>query len=199
MVTSFVSVVPDVLVSSPVVPVSSPIVPDVLVSSPEAPVVPVSSPLVPVVPVSSSGPDSPTVNTLPVQDVPCDLSSTTTYRDRWKIDCRVPPNIWKVIPLEPVSNYISSSPQSTSTRYDHLAHDPRLFFAGAPSSYIEHPLAATLQSTINLCRKNQQARYQRRLLPIGNNTIVKEERCYLPDGTIMELRDIWTKDATKEE
>jgi hypothetical protein len=48
-------------------------------------------------------------------------------------------------------------------------------------------------------RKNQQARYQRRLLPIGNNTIVKEERCYLPDGTIMELRDIWTKDATKEE
>ena len=88
-------VVPDVLVSSPVVPVSSPIVPDVLVSSPE----------VPVVPVSSTGPDSPTVNTLPVQDVPCDLSSTTTYRDPWKIDCRVPTNIWKVIPLEPVTNY----------------------------------------------------------------------------------------------
>ena len=42
-------------------------------------------------------------------------------------------------------------------------------------------------------------RHQRRLLPVGNNTIVKEERCYLPDGTIMLLRDIWTKDATKEE
>ena len=92
------SVVADVLVSSPVVPVvpvSSPVVPDVLVSSPVVPVVPGSSPLVPVVPVSSTGPDSPTVNTIPVQDVPWDLSSTTTYRDPWEIDCRVPTNIGK--------------------------------------------------------------------------------------------------------
>ena len=188
---------PSLVSTSPLVPLLSP----VSVSTP----VPVSSPVVPVVPVSSigpvspTGPDSSTGNTILVQDVPLDLSYTSKCRDPLEIDCRVPTNIWKVIPLEPVTNSRSSVPLSTATRYDHLAHDPRLFFAGAPSSYLEHPLASTLQSTINLCRKNQQARYQRRLLPVGNSTIVKEERCYLPDGTIMELRDIWTKDITKEE
>ena len=111
-------------------------------------VVPVSS----IDPVSPTGLDSPTINTLPVQDVSWDLSSTSTYRDPWEIDSRVPTNIWKVIPLEPVANYRYSVPPSTATRYDHLAHDPRLFFAGAPSSYMEHPLASTIQSTINLCR-----------------------------------------------
>jgi hypothetical protein len=31
------------------------------------------------------------------------------------------------------------------------------------------------------------------------DTYFKEERCYLPDGIIYELRDIWTADSTTEE
>jgi hypothetical protein len=42
------------------------------------------------------------------------------------------------------------------------------------------------------------SKYQRHLTPVGVRTI-KEERYYLPDGTIHELRDIWTADSTTED
>jgi hypothetical protein len=82
---------------------------------------------------------------------------------------------------------------------NHMCHDPRWFFAGAPSAYMDHPLASTLQEKANLCKRNQKSQYQRHLTPVGVRTIIKEERCYLPDGTIYELRDIWTADSTTEE
>jgi hypothetical protein len=47
--------------------------------------------------------------------------------------------------------------------------------------------------------RNQKSQYQRHLTPVGVRTIIKEERCYLPDGPIYELRDIWTADSTTEE
>ncbi|CAG2187307.1 unnamed protein product [Mytilus edulis] len=39
--------------------------------------------------------------------------------------------------------------------YNDISLDPRLFFARAPSSYLKHPLAKTLQEQINLCRKTR--------------------------------------------
>jgi hypothetical protein len=79
---------------------------------------------------------------------------------------------------------------------NHMCHDPRWFFAGAPSAYMDHSLASTLQENANLCKRNQKSQYQRHLTLVGVRTIIKEERCYLPDGTIYELRDIWTADST---
>jgi hypothetical protein len=32
-----------------------------------------------------------------------------------------------------------------------------------------------------------------------HHSLDMEERCFLPDGTIYELRDIWTADSTTEE
>ena len=122
-------------------------------------------------------------------DLPLDLSLKKTVRtiptepQTPEIDCRNPTNLWNPKPVE-------TDPQQPL--YDHLCLDPRLFFAGAPSSYMQHPLASTLQEKINLCRHQQRSRYQRRLIPVVTHTVIKEERCYLPDGTIMELRDTWT-------
>ena len=66
-------------------------------------------------------------------------------------------------------------------------------------SLLEHPLVSTLREKANLCIRNQKSQYQRHLTPVGVKTIIKEERCYLPDGTIYELRDIWTADSITEE
>ena len=82
---------------------------------------------------------------------------------------------------------------------NHMCHDSRWFFAGAPSAYMDHPLASTLQEKVNICKRNQKSQYQRHMNPISVRTIINEERCYLPDGTINELRDIWTADSTTEE
>ena len=96
-------------------------------------------------------------------------------------------------------NPISIEVDPRDMSYNHMCHDPRLFFAGAPSAYMDHPLASTLQEKANLCKRNQKSQYQRHLTPVGVRTIIKEERCYLPDGTIYELRDIWTANSTTEE
>ncbi|CAC5407857.1 unnamed protein product [Mytilus coruscus] len=64
---------------------------------------------------------------------------------------------------------------------------PKIIFAGAPSQYHTHLLANTLQEKVKLCRTSQKARYKRQLVPIGVRNIMKEERCYLPDGTILEM------------
>jgi hypothetical protein len=66
-------------------------------------------------------------------------------------------------------------------------------------SLLEHPLASTLQEKANRYKRNQKSQYHRHLTPVGVRTIIKEERCYLPDGTIYELRYIWTADSTTEE
>ncbi|VDI54187.1 Hypothetical predicted protein [Mytilus galloprovincialis] len=100
-----------------------------------------------------------------------------------EIDCSVPTNLWNVKPIN-----------IELDNHEHLCLDPRLFFAGAPSQYKTHLLATTLQEKVNLCRKSQKARYKRQLVPIGVRTIMKEERCYLPDGTILEMKEVWTSD-----
>ncbi|CAC5401791.1 ZKSCAN [Mytilus coruscus] len=99
------------------------------------------------------------------------------------IDCLVPTNLWNVKPIS-----------LETDNHEHLCLDPRLFFAGAPSQYHTHLLANTLQEKVNLCRTSQKARYKRQLVPIGVRTIMKEERCYLPDGTILEMKEVWTSD-----
>ena len=48
-----------------------------------------------------------------------------------------------------------------------------------------------------------KSRYQRKLVPLGTRSIMKEERCYLSDGSMIEMRDTsWTmdrkEDATEE-
>jgi hypothetical protein len=106
------------------------------------------------------------------------------------IDCTISRESWNPRSIE-------VDPRDRSNNY--MCHDPRWFFAGAPSAYMNHPLASTLQEKANLCKRNQKSRYQRHLTPVGVRTIIKEERCYLPDGTIYELRDIWTADSTTEE
>ena len=108
-----------------------------------------------------------------------------------EIDCTKPTNIWK----KPVPITIDN----TKKIYEHFCLDPRTFLAGAPSSYMKHPLAKTLQYQVNLCGSRQKCNYTRHLTPLGTKTIMKEERCTFPDGTILELRDTWTSSTTTEE
>ena len=122
----------------------------------------------------------PTTRVIPSQSFTNVIDCTTTIsRESWN------PRSIEVDPRDKSNN--------------HMCHDPRWFFAGAPSAYMDHPLASTLQEKANLCKRNQKSQYQRHLTPVGVRTIIKEERCYLPDGTIYELRDIWTADSTTEE
>jgi hypothetical protein len=122
----------------------------------------------------------PTTRVIPSQSFTNVIDCTTTIsRESWN------PRSIEVDPRDKSNN--------------HMCHDPRWFFAGAPSAYMDHPLASTLQEKANLCKRNQKSQYQRHLTPVGVRTIIKEERCYLPDGTINELRDIWTANLTTEE
>ena len=159
---------------------------------------------VPAATISSSSPVPDVTPVSPpydIQDEPLDLSVSSLYKptpvstsSTSEIDCTKPTNHWAISTVD-VS---TDSSGRTATKYDHMGHDPRLFFAGAPSSYLKHPLSSTLQEKINLCRHNQKARYGRRLMPVGVSTIIKEERCYLPDGTFLELRDTWTAASLEE-
>jgi hypothetical protein len=76
------------------------------------------------------------------------------------------------------------------------------YFVGAPSHYLDHPLAKSLNDKITMSRQSMKFRYQRKLEPLGTRSIMKEERCYLPDGRMIEMRDTWTmdrkEDATEE-
>lgn len=67
--------------------------------------------------------------------------------------------------------------------YHYLAHD---CFCRC-SSCLKHLLSEKLQEKFNTVRHNQRDRYERRFIPLGLHDIKKEERCYLPDGTILEL------------
>lgn len=99
------------------------------------------------------------------------------------IDCTQPREWYQPHRLDPLPD--------TSKPYIHLCLDPRLFFAGAPSHYMTHPLSQQLQH-IKASQQDTRSRYQRQLVPTGVKTIMKEERCYLPDGSMIELRDTWT-------
>jgi len=85
---------------------------------------------------------------------------------------------------------------------EHMCLDPRLFYAGAPSHYLDHPLAKSLNDKIAMSRQIMKSRYQRKLVPLGTRSIMQEERCYLPDGSMIEMGDTWTvyskEDATEE-
>ena len=119
----------------------------------------------------------PTTRVIPTQSFTNVIDCTTTIsRGKWN------PRSIEVDPRDKNNN--------------HMCHDPRWFFAGAPSAYMDHPLASTLQEKANLCKRNQESQYQRHLTPVGARTIIKEEICCLPNGTIYELRDIWTADST---
>ncbi|XP_063442388.1 uncharacterized protein LOC134722696 [Mytilus trossulus] len=161
-------------------------------TSPEP--LPQPSPLPSPVPSSSNVPSPspvPVLLSLPSQsdETPLDLSKKSDNKILpAEIDCTLPTNQWK----KPTEIKVDPSDNNDASL------DPRLFFAGAPSSYMKHPLAKTLQEQINLCRKTRASRYQRRLIPIGTSRIMKEERCYLPDGTVLELRDTWTANYTEE-
>jgi len=111
-----------------------------------------------------------------------------------EIDCRKPLNSWT--PPKPIT-----TKYQPSKLYEHKCVDPRFFFAGAPSSYLSHPLAKTLQEKVNMSRSSCKSNYERRLTPVGVHMIIKEERCTLKDGTLLELRDTWicTKDTIQEE
>jgi hypothetical protein len=68
---------------------------------------------------------------------------------------------------------------------EHMCLDPRLFFAGAPSRYLDYPL-----TKISIPEKASTIK-----------SIVKEARCYLHDGSMIELMNTWTmdsNDATEE-
>lgn len=141
--------------------------------------------------ISRPSPSPVPVLSLPSQsdETPLDLSKKSDNNILpAEIDCTLPTNQWK----KPTEIKVDLSDNND------VSLDPRLFFAGAPSSYMKHPLAKTLQEQINLCRKTRASRYQRRLIPIGTSRIMKEERCYLPDGTVLELRDTWTANHTEE-
>ena len=139
-----------------------------------------------------------------------DFRPSITTTDTAPLDLTTRPKQPVNIPLEPLTPVIyCTSPTDQRTintfdtdntsdkAYQHYCLDPRVFFAGAPSSYLTHPLAKTLQEKANLSRRCQKSRYQRRLTPIGVQTILKEERCYLPDGSILELRESWTASSDR--
>ncbi|CAC5411095.1 unnamed protein product [Mytilus coruscus] len=141
-------------------------------------------------PSQLSIPSPPPLST-PSTELPLDLTVNGKQNtEPAEIDCTLPTNKW--------SNLKEIEVDHTDKIYNDLSLDPRLFFAGAPSSYLKHPLAKTLREQINLCRRTRASRYQIRLIPIGTSRIMKEERCYLPDGTVLELRDIWTSNTTEE-
>lgn len=56
----------------------------------------------------------------------------------------------------------------------------------------------SLNEKIAMSRRNMKSRYQRKLVPLGTKSIMKEERCYLPDGSMIELRDTWTMDSQED-
>ena len=76
------------------------------------------------------------------------------------------------------------------------------YFAGARSHYLDQSLAKSLNDKITMSRQSMKSRYQRKLVPLGTTSIMTEERCYLPDGSMIEMRDTWTmdrkEDATEE-
>ena len=154
--------------------------------------------------ISSFAQSTTPVEPSTIQDSPLDLSISSNPHNQkttspiLEIYCKEAKNIRKVIPLDPVYSPFSGSSTSTVTKSEHLAHDPRLLFPGAPSSYTSHALDPIIQSKTYLWKTHQQARYQRRLIPVWTTAIIKEQQCYLPDGSIMELRDIWKKDPTEE-
>jgi hypothetical protein len=107
------------------------------------------------------------------------------------IDCTTPTGVW----YKPMSIDVGDKCM------EHMCLDPRLFFAGAPSHYLQHPLAKSLNEKIVMSRQSTKSRYQRKLVPLGVRSIMKEERCYLPNGSMIEMRDTWTmdnNDATEE-
>ena len=69
------------------------------------------------------------------------------------IDCTRPTNQWTINTFD--------TDNTSDKAYQHYCLDPRVFFAGAPSSYLTHPLAKTLQEKANLSRRCQKSRYQR--------------------------------------
>ena len=118
------------------------------------------------------------VSPLPVQDPP---------RARRTVKTQPPTPAWLPIPLEP----------SSSMPYDH--HDPRTFFVGAPSSYLQGVPAAFLKKQRQEARGTGQweCRFQDPLSPPeGVAAIVKKERATLPDGTVYELEATWVRDPT---
>jgi hypothetical protein len=59
------------------------------------------------------------------------------------LDCTISRESWNPTSIE-------VDPRDKS--YNHKCHDPRLFFAGAPSAYMEHPLASTLHVINGFCQ-----------------------------------------------
>ncbi|CAG2219618.1 unnamed protein product [Mytilus edulis] len=90
----------------------------------------------------------PVPSSLPSQssETPLDLTinSYKTIQPA-EIDCTLPTYQWNK----------SKEIKVDLPDYNDISLDPRLFFAGAPSSYLKHPLAKTLQEQINLCRKTR--------------------------------------------
>jgi hypothetical protein len=76
------------------------------------------------------------------------------------------------------------------------------YFAGARSHYLDHSLAKSLNGKITMSRQSMKSRYQRKLVSLGTRSIMKEERCYLHDGSMIDMRDTWPmdrkEDATEE-
>ena len=60
------------------------------------------------------------------------------------------------------------------------------YFAGAPSHYLQHPLAKSLNDKIARSKQSTKYRCQRKLMPLGIRSIMKEERCYLPDVSMID-------------
>jgi hypothetical protein len=91
------------------------------------------------------------------------------------IDCTIPTGVW----------YTPMRMDVGDKCMEHMCLDPRLFFAGATSHYLQHPLAKSLNDKIAMSRQSTKSRYQRKLVPLGTRSIMKEECCYLPDGTFL--------------
>ena len=92
---------------------------------------------------------------------------------------------------------------STSTQTTEVTHltpetfstDPRCYFAGAPSRYMEGRTASNLR---DIRRSIQRESYRRRWVPEGLLCIQRIETAMTADGTFYRLEDVWVRNARSE-
>lgn len=81
--------------------------------------------------------------------------------------------------------------------YDRLHLDPRVAFAGAPSSYYQG-WPGTLMRRLRTEARNSTQRHQKYLMP-NDYVLKKEETAILPDGTLYRLTSTWVRDPSSKE
>ncbi|CAC5400657.1 unnamed protein product [Mytilus coruscus] len=104
------------------------------------------------------------------------------------------PTKWTAEEFVPAKIIPAARPVDRTT-YDFEMQDPRLFFAGAPSSYVNS--CPALRDIRNIARITTNR--SRRFVPVGFACMQKLERATLPDGTIYELTSTYVSDPSYKE